>query len=272
MKKWMLLLLTCILTILGCATVSAGQHVIDDAGLFTTEEINEMESKISQIGKSWGIDTLILTTEDTKGESARDYGAGYFLNGGYGYGDAQDGVAFVIDMGNRDAQMLTHGRAIDIFTDYYIDVIWDDVSPKLSDGAYTEAMKLFLQKVDYYCAEYEKYLANPDTYQSEYQREQQKSVRYIFMIGGLIVSIILSTGAILWMRAKHNNVKPFTDGQAYLKSNGVQMRINQDRFLSTHTTRTAIPKNNNHGGSSWGGGSSTSSSHGSSFGGGGGKF
>lgn len=272
MKKRMVLWLTCILTMLGCATAFSAQHVIDDAGLFTTDEITQMESTISDIADTWQMDTLILTTDDTGGIAAREYGAEYFLDGNYGYGDQKDGVVFVIDMGNRDAQMVTHGAAIDIFTDYYIESIWDEVSPHLSDGDYFEAMTLFLQDVDFYCQEYQNYLANPETYVSEYQKEQENSSRNLFMIAALVVSIIIAAVSIFVMRASHNNVKPFTDGQAYLKNNGVHMRINQDSFVSTHTTRTPIPKNDDDNSSSWGGGSSTFSSGGSDFGGGGGKF
>ncbi len=270
MKRRMLLFLTCICTLLCCATALAAQHVVDDAGLFTTDEITQLENSISHIGDTWDMDTLILTTNDTDGLPAREYGAQYFLDGNFGYGSTQDGIVFVIDMGNRDAQMVTHGKAIDIFTDFYIDVIWDEVSPYLSDGEYYEAMTLFLQDVAHYCTEYQKYLANPDSYVSEYGAEQSKNTRHIFMLAALVASLLIAGISVFLMRASHNNVKPFTDGQAYLKHNGVHMHINQDTFVSTHTTRTEIPKND--GNNDWGGSSSTFSSGGSRFGGGGGKF
>ena len=77
---------------------------------------------------------------------------------------------------------------------------------------------------------------------------------------------------MVFMRKGHNNVKPFTDGRAYLKENGVNFRVNQDAFVGTHTTRKRIVKNENNNNNPWGGGSSTFSSGGHTFGGGGGKF
>lgn len=270
--------LICLLTLVLCFTGSLTAfgrtegHVFDEAGLYTQEEAADLTARAEEIGKTYGMDVLFLTTTDTQGLAAREYAAQFFLDGDFGYGAEQDGIVFIIDMGGRDAQMVTSGEAIDIFTDYYIDQIWKEVQPMLSDGAYYDAMSAFLTDVTYYCGEYQKYLADPEAYQSAYEKAQQRRNLMIYMGIALVFGLIIAGVSVVFMRKSHNNVKPFTDGRAYLKENGVHFDVNRDAFVTTHTVRTPIPKNDDHDSSSWGGGSSTFSSGGHTFGGGGGKF
>ena len=270
--------LVCLLTLILCLTGSMKDfgrmegHVFDNAGLYTQEEAADLTSRAEAIGETYGLDVIFLTTTDTQGLEAREYAAQFFLDGDFGYGEEQDGIVFIIDMGSRDAQMVTSGEGIRIFTDYYIDKIWNEVQPILSDGAYYDAMSTFLTDVEYYCGEYQKYLANPEAYQSEYQKEQESRNVLAYVGISLIFALIVAGVSVVFMRKGHNNVKPFTDGRAYLKENGVNFRVNQDSFVTTHTTRKRIIKNENNNNNSWGGGSSTFSSGGHNFGGGGGKF
>jgi uncharacterized protein len=94
-----------------------------------------------------------------------------------------------------------------------------------------------------------------------------------------VFALVIAAMAVGSMRKSCRNVKPFTDGRAYLKENGFYLTVNRDSFVNTHTSIMPIPRDddNHHGGGfhsggSWGGGSSTFSGGGRSFGGGGGKF
>lgn len=269
--RWFLMILCFTFLFSVTAFARTEGYVFDDADLYTADEETDLAARAEAMGEKWGLDVFFMTTQNTEGMPAREYAAQFYLNGGFGIGEEKSGIVFIIDMGERDAQMVTSGKAIDIFTDYYIDVIWNEVSPYLSDGAYYEAMSLFLDNVDHYCGEYEKYLANPDGYVSEYQMSKSSSKLLLATGIAFVLSIAIAGLCVVQMKRGHNNVRPFTDGRAYLKENGLHLDINRDSFVSTHTTRTPIPKNNDSG-SSWGGGSSTFSSGGSSFGGGGGKF
>lgn len=270
--------LVCLLTFILCLTGSLTAfgrmegNVFDEAGLYTQEEAADLTSRAEAIGETYGLDVIFLTTTDTQGLEARAYAAQFFLDGDFGYGEERDGIVFIIDMGSRDAQMVTSGEGIRIFTDYYIDKIWNEVRPSLSDGAYYDAMSTFLTDVEYYCGEYQKYLSDPEAYQSEYQKAQESRNVLAYVGISLIFALVVAGVSVVFMRKSHNNVKPFTDGRAYLKENGVRFDVNRDSFVTTHTVRTPIPKNDDHDSSSWGGGSSTFSSGGHTFGGGGGKF
>ena len=188
-------------------------------------------------------------------------------------------MIFVLDMGNREGQIITSGKAIDIYTDYYIDVMWDDMVTFLSDGDYYNAFFALYMDLNHYASEYATYQKDPDSYLSDYSKAQKvKSIATSLVIAA-VFALVIAAMAVSSMRKSCRNVKPFTDGRAYLKENGFYLTVNRDSFANTHTSIMPIPRDDDnhhgggfHGGGSWGGGSSTFSGGGRSFGGGGGKF
>ena len=252
--------------------VSTENKVYDYADLLTEEEEADLQAKAETICSEWGMDLVFLTTYDTNGWSAQTYGAEFYRQNGFGVGSDYSGMIFIVDMGVRDAQMVTCGKAIDIFTDYYIEVIWEEMVDDLSDGYYYDAMYTLCFNVDYYNYEYQQYLADPDGYTSAYEKAQAQGAFLMRIVIALIFGLIVATTAVAYLKSQMNNVKPFTDGRAYLKDNGCRYSIDQSNFAGTHTTMVPIPKNDDKKGGSWGGGSSTFSRGGRSFGGGGGRF
>lgn len=236
-------------------------HVFDDAGLFSAEEASQLETQAAQIGDTYDMDVLIVTTNDTQGLTAREYGIQFFLDGGFGYGATSDGIVFVMDMDGREGQMVTSGLAMDIFTDDSIDDIWKEVSSYLSDGAYYDGMTAFLADVSDSMEEYQKYLNDPESvsaqkYAKEHVKEHDddKDSTLIWALAAVPIAALIAA-IILWcMRRGYNNVKPFTDGQAYLKENGVHMYQNEDRFVNTFTRRIKIKKDDDRSSGDFGGG------------------
>lgn len=275
LKKIALLLASCLVLAASIPAFAAESgRVYDLAGLFTEEEESALQGRAEEIAQGCGLDMVFLTTESTHGVDAKRYAADFYEDGGFGVGADYSGIIMMIDMGERDAQIVTCGQAITVFTDYYIDRIWNGMRASLSDGEYFAAMETLCDSVEYYSAEYRKYQENP-AYVSEYQQARQKRQGAAAFGLAAVVSAVIAGICVANMRRGSRNIRPYTDGRAYLEHNGVEITVDRDTFASTHTTRTPIPKNNNNhtGGSSWGGGSSTfRSSGGRSFGGGGGRF
>ena len=55
---------------------------------------------------------------------------------------------FLLDMGDRNWAIATHGYAIEVFTDAGQSYIMDQVKPYLSDGDYNEAFHKFATECD----------------------------------------------------------------------------------------------------------------------------
>mgnify|MGYP000308516591 CR=1 FL=1 len=65
-----------------------------------------------------------------------------------GRGENGDGILFLLDMGDRNWAIATHGYAIEVFTDAGQSYIMDQVKPYLSDGDYNEAFHKFATECD----------------------------------------------------------------------------------------------------------------------------
>ena len=282
MKKRLLVFLTALVMLFSAVPVFAEemteQRVFDYAELLSDEDEREMHLWVADMQENWGMDLAFLTTNDTEGKSVQQYGADFYVEHNLGLGENYDGVIFVLDMGNREGQIITCGKAIDIYTDYYIDVMWDDMVTFLSDGDYYNAFFTLYMDLNHYAGEYATYQKDPDSYLSDYSKAQKvKSIATSVVIAA-VFALVIAAMAVSSMRKSCRNVKPFTDGRAYLKENGFYLTVNRDSFANTHTSIMPIPRDddNHHGGGisggSWGGGSSTFSGGGRSFGGGGGKF
>ena len=50
-----------------------GTRVFDEAGLFSAEEVQELETRIDEVRDSQDADLAVLTVEDAQGESAESY-------------------------------------------------------------------------------------------------------------------------------------------------------------------------------------------------------
>lgn len=271
-KLLMLLMVFCMIlpTVPAFADEMMEQRVFDYADLLSEEDEREIHLWVQDMQENWGMDLAFLTTDDTDGMSVQEYGAEFYMDHDLGMGSDYDGVIFVLDMGSREGQIITSGKAIDIYTDFYIDKMWDNMVGYLSEGDYYWAFFTLYMDLDHYAEEYQLYLENPDSYVSEYEKETGGNP-LLFVGIALVLSLVIALIAVNSLKRSHKNVKPFTDGRAYLKENGYFLTTNLDSFVSTHTSMMPIPKDDDHK-NSWGGGSSTFSSGGRSFGGGGGKF
>ena len=285
MKKRFLVFLTALMLLFSVLPVyaeemTAEQRVFDYADLLSEADEQEMHLWITDMQENWGMDLAYLTTNDTEGKSVQQYGADFYIEHDLGLGENNDGVIFVLDMGSREGQIITCGKAIDIYTDYYIDQMWDNMVGCLSDGDYYNAFFSLYMDMNELAGDYEKYQKDPDSFLSDYSKAQKTKSLLTSAVIAAVFALVIAALAVSSMRKSCKNVKPYTDGRAYLKENGYHLSVNRDSFASTHTALMPIPReddHNHHGGGfhsggSWGGGSSTFSGGGRSFGGGGGKF
>ena len=281
MKKKILVLLTALCMLFSALPVFGAemteQRVFDYAELIDEADEREMHLWIQDMRENWGMDLAYLTTNDTEGKTVQQYGADFYVEHDLGLGENYDGVIFVLDMGNREGQIITSGKAIDIYTDYYIDQMWDNMVDYLSGGDYYNAFFSLYMDMNELAGEYEQYQTDPDSFISDYSKAQKQKSIFTSLGIAAIFSLVIAGFAVSSMKKACRNVRPYTDGRAYLKENGFYLTTNQDSFATTHTSMMPIPRDDDdhHSGGiggSWGGGSSTFSGGGRSFGGGGGKF
>ena len=100
----------------GFQTVLAAEdRVFDDAKLFSTDEITQLNDKIAALISELNQDFVIVTTNDAQGATAQEYADDYYDEHGFGIGANKTGVLFLIDMDNREVYISTCDICISFF-------------------------------------------------------------------------------------------------------------------------------------------------------------
>ena len=260
---------------------AAGTRVFDDAGLFSTSEIEELEDAIYEARGAADFDVAVMTTDDAEGKSARMYAADRYDELGLGEGSDHSGVMYLIDMDNREIYLLTTGKAIRILTDDRVDAILDAAYEEISNGNYAASAETALENVVYY--------AKKGVVSGQYNYDEEtgrisiyRSVSVIEFLLAFVIAAAVAGGAAMAVKREYNmEVTPSqlaNYNMAYRNTSDFRVANRADQLLGTFVTTMLIANavsNAGHGGHSGGSSGRSTTFHGSSgrsHGGGGRKF
>ncbi len=225
-------------------------RVIDEADLLTPAEEKTLSDTIARISALYEFDIVILTVESIGIKSPMVYADDYYDDNGYGYGDTEDGILFLLSMEKRDWYVSTGGAAVDIFGDSELDRIEDSVIPKLSNKLYASAFTTFLS-------------ISEEILEDAAESERTRLPRTIGIL--VAVSLVIGLVVVLIMKYKMNNARPKRTARDYVRSGSFHLRTSRDLFLYSTIRKVRRQESSSSGGSH-------RSSSGSRHGGRGGKF
>lgn len=250
-----------------CAfSVSAenADKVVDNADLLTDSQEQELEDKLSALVDKYDCDAVIVTTDTIDGKTPMAYADDYFDYNDYGVGTDRDGVLFLLSMEDRDWWISTRGEGIDIFTDYGIQFIGDEMLSDLSGGDYYEAFCTFAELSDDFMEQAQD--GEPYDVDNKYKTTGDRIKVVLISMGIGIVAALIVTFSL---KGQLKSVKPNNQAKDYVRPGSMKLTSSRDVFLYKNVDRTVKQTSS----SSGGGGSSThTSSSGATHGGGGGKF
>ena len=262
MKKFLLILLALLCVSL---PAMAGERVIDHADLLSDSEEAALRNDIAAIQSEYGLDVAIAFEDSYSGYSIMRYAADYYEAQGYD----EDGLLFLLTMYEREYTTVPHGAAIQIFTDYGLDAIHENITPYLSAGDYFGAMNRYLRHIRRYIQQAESGEAydvdNQVTLQTPWERMVE--IAPIILIAAFVIALIVA----LVLKSQMKTVRRQAGAASYVKDGSFQLTRVQDIYLYTTTRRRKIETESSSGGRS-GGSSTFRSSSGGSFGGRSGKF
>lgn len=244
-------------------------NLVDTAGLLDEDETESVENKLDDLSDKYGSDIVILLVQDYKSEyseyeSLTDMSDPFYLIEEYYYQNGynlDNGIIIMVSMEERDWALCRFGDVKDaIDDDYGYDYITSNLQEHLSDGEYYEACDGFLDDVNNFMQAWE----DGEPYSASHTLKTPAKVIGYFA-AAIGVSVVLALIIVLIMKARMKTARPKPAANEYVKKDSFVLTNQQDIYLYSNTTKTAIPKNN---GSS--GGGSRSGSHGGS--GGSGKF
>lgn len=258
-----------IISVTSLYTVFASSNMprlVDKAGLLSNSEQKELLYKLDEISERQQTDIVIVTTNSLEGASPMEYADNFYDNNGYGFGDENDGILFLISMEERDWYISTTGYGIIAITDAGREYMSEKFLYDLSEGEYAAAFTTFAELCDDFITQ-----ANTG---KPYDVNNLPKEPFWFLGNFLIsfgIGFIISLIATAMMKGKLKTIHSQSQADIYVKRGSMQLTKQSDLFLYNHIDRRKKPENNpsnNHTG-----GSSTHTSHsGKTHGGGGGKF
>jgi len=246
MKKTNLVLLFLLTMIAFPSDAFGASHkhvVIDEAGLFTEDEISALEQQAEKYGTKRNLSYYIITIDDPGSGTVEDYTDNYYDEEIKTTDAEVDTIMLVIDMKNREVDIGGFGRMYEYLNDHRVDMVHDDIGADLTDGNYVKAMETFLQSSYKYSGF--KPPANP------------KNPFYNTFVQ-LIIAIVLGIG-IVWMMVSNAGGKVTTNRLTYEDRKRSKVIRKRDRYIRTSVTKRRKPKK-------------SSSSSGGRRGGGGGRM
>ena len=279
MKRFRILIMAFCLCcgLISVMDVSAEEnYVYDHADLLTVEEEEELQDYAEIMKDVWEMNFLIITTDDAEGKSAMEY-ADDFYDVCFSEESEIDGMAYLIDMDNREIYLSTSGIAIRYLTDDRKEVVLDKAFEYVADSDYYGTFKAFFDESEEFLYEgipEDQYNYDVNTGEIDYYQEPMRITfgEFLFAFVAALIPAAITVGAI---KAKYQLKFEDFHYDAYTDSD-VQFSVKSDRLVNKFVTHRRIPKNNGSSGGSSGGGGSRSSVHtsssGRSHGGGGRKF
>jgi uncharacterized protein len=248
-------------------------YVYDQADLLTEKEEEKLQDYAEIMKEVWEMNFLIVTTDDAQGKSSMEY-ADDFYDAHFPEESEIDGMAYLIDMDNREIYLSTSGIAIRYLTDDRIEKVLDEAFACVAEGDYYGTFKAFFdesEKFLYKGIPEDQYNYDIETGEVDYYEEPMKLTfgEVLFAFVAALIPAGITIGVI---KAKYQLKFEDFHYDAYTASD-VNLSTKSDHLINTFVTHRRIPKNDSHSGGS-GGGSSRSSVHTSSSGrshGGGGR-
>ena len=256
MKKKLITLLLCLLfvsVLLQPVAASGLPLVVDEAGLLTQEEIDDLSQYAQSLGSAYGMDIVIVTVNSLNGLSAANYADSFYDLNGYGVGPDYDGILLLLAMESREWYISTCGAARYAVPDREINNLFGSMSSYLSGGDYYRAFLAYLTRVGEYLDAYENG-GSSDTAPGFGAKQIFISLGIGLAVGGVTLIV---------MRSMMNTKRPQRAAADYLDRDTYQLKVQRDMFLYSRVSKVPRPKNNSSGSSGGGG---------RSHGGGGGRF
>ena len=222
--------------------------LVDDAGLLTEAEATALLKKLTDYTEDVQCDIAIVTVPALNGVTARDYADDYYDYNGYGYGEDDDGILFLLASTERDWWITTYGYGKK-FTENELQAAVTDQSSALSGGDYNAAFNGIADNL----------------HQLVYtERHPRVETKWIFI--DLAIGFVL---AFIIMKIRTSNLKTVrsqVNADQYVVPGSLALSQSYDHFLYRNVSRTEKPVNTG------GGNGSHTSSSGRSHGGTGGSF
>lgn len=246
--------------------VEASEKIYDFSDILTEEEEIEVLNKIKDFKDRTNFDVVILTYDlvyynDKENE---DFAADF-----YDFNDfSRNGVLLFRNTyaSDRYFDIYTFGEAQLYFYDTRLSAILDDIYDDISSDNYMSAIDLMMSRLDHYYSagklkgyfvDNDGFLRNNNDYYLDKDGKLVKRIHYFApVLPALGISAVITAIVMAIMVSKNKMIRVATKATEYVDRKSIKYEQNEDKFITTNTTRTRISSSSSGGGgghSSFGG-------------------
>lgn len=258
--------------LLPAMALAAGAAVVDDAGLFSAEEISQMEEAIDRIRERYQMDVVVVTSYaprtnlDERGSNSQAFADDYYDENGYGMGEDKAGLLYLIDMHNRVPVISTTGTMADYITDHRLEELFDCSYDDLARGAYGRSTLTLLNRLETFLRQGRE----EGSFRYDVETGERLSGVYNTLTRGELLVAVLAgaatAAAVALGVAARYSLKGSTYHYNAANNCQVQLTGKEDTFLRQTVARVPHSSGENGGGHGGGGGGMGSGMHTSSSG------
>ena len=255
-KRFVLAMVLCIalcLTLGGTAyATSSGSsnYVIDDIGLLSADEQQELETTAAQLAERYGCGVYVIIVDDytdyTNG-SIQDFSETMYDYYGLGLGDDRNCLLLSLSMSERDYDLDAHGSIGNYaFTDYGKEQLAQEFIDDFRYDNWFAGFRDYMSTAGQYLEVAEN--GEPvDVYgdSGEIDPAVSTGVNILFIV---VIPCLISLAVCGIFAAQMKTARRQTGARGYISHGGVDMRVTQDQFLYHTETRQPIPQNDNNSG------------------------
>lgn len=255
-KRFVLAMVLCIalcLTLGGTAyATSSGSsnYVIDDIGLLSADEQQELETTAAQLAERYGCGVYVIIVDDytdyTNG-SIEDFSEAMYDYYGLGLGDDRNCLLLSLSMSERDYDLDAHGSIGNYaFTDYGKEQLAQEFIDDFRYDNWFDGFRDYMSTAGQYLEAAEN--GTPvDVYgdSGEIDPAVSTGVNILFIV---VIPCLISLAVCGIFAAQMKTARRQTGARGYISHGGVDMRVTQDQFLYHTETRQPIPQNDNNSG------------------------
>lgn len=214
-------------TVSAATNSSSIQHVHDDAGLFSSGEISDLEAKCTSYGNKAGIQIMILTHDNQAAPGAEKY-----IEDFEDQLPSGDRVYLLIDMHSRTVFIEGYGTAETYINSTRIDKIINKITPDLTSADYYDA-----------CISYIKQSA---AYMNDHSSDNPVINALSKVWVQLLIAVVIGVIAVAVM-AYNSGGRMTVSGSNYIDQNNSGLIGRRDDYIRTTVTRIRKPQNNSSG-------------------------
>lgn len=216
------------------AAAAASNRFFDDGAGLSEAQCDELNSRLDALSERVGVDVVIYSDVDLKGENAKAMFNAIADSGEYLRRDNEVQILCLVVgfAGNRQMWIGYEGDGTRAVGDKWREVIFDLMTPDMKSGNYYAAYSKFIDAADEYL-----------TYFREHGEAKKKPFPVVSsLITALVLGFLIAKIKVSSLRAELKSVAMQKSAANYQRPGSLALQMSSDTFLFRNVTRTAKPK------------------------------